>query len=215
MSSEWPVCAISETNAPHRMGAALTYARRYALFALVGIAGEEDLDAPDALAGSPPAEPRTYNGPRAKQDKGAPQRPWPLSLEQSAQLRDQMLAELGSLTTENDLLAWAQGGLPRKNALLEADARTIEAAYREKVEEAPPQAASATNHSGQPDGSLHDAPSDATVDLAFPKEPARKRSKAHLSFIREQPCADSARCRPPFRNDLAHRSDLMSPGIPR
>ena len=28
------------------MGAALTYARRYALFALVGITGEDDLDAP-------------------------------------------------------------------------------------------------------------------------------------------------------------------------
>ena len=30
------------------MGAALTYARRYALFTLVGIAGEDDLDAPDS-----------------------------------------------------------------------------------------------------------------------------------------------------------------------
>jgi hypothetical protein len=29
------------------MGTALTYARRYALFTLVGIAGEDDLDAPD------------------------------------------------------------------------------------------------------------------------------------------------------------------------
>ena len=29
------------------MGAALSYARRYALFTLVGIAGEDDLDAPD------------------------------------------------------------------------------------------------------------------------------------------------------------------------
>jgi hypothetical protein len=29
------------------MVAALTYARRYALFTLVGIAGEDDLDAPD------------------------------------------------------------------------------------------------------------------------------------------------------------------------
>ena len=47
LSSEWPVCAISETAAPRRMGAALTYARRYALFTLVGIAGEDDLDAPD------------------------------------------------------------------------------------------------------------------------------------------------------------------------
>jgi ERF superfamily len=47
ISSDWPVCAISETAKPHRMGAALTYARRYALFTLVGIAGEDDLDAPD------------------------------------------------------------------------------------------------------------------------------------------------------------------------
>ena len=47
VSSEWPVCPVSETAAPHKMGAALTYARRYALFTLVGIAGEDDLDAPD------------------------------------------------------------------------------------------------------------------------------------------------------------------------
>jgi hypothetical protein len=47
MSSDWPVCPVSETAAPHRMGAALTYARRHALFTLVGIAGEDDLDAPD------------------------------------------------------------------------------------------------------------------------------------------------------------------------
>ena len=50
LSSEWPVCPISETAAPRRMGAALTYARRYALFTLVGIAGEDDLDAPDLNA---------------------------------------------------------------------------------------------------------------------------------------------------------------------
>src|SRR5271170_7971134 len=51
LSSEWPVCPISETAAPRRMGAALTYARRYALFTLVGIAGEDDLDAPDLAEG--------------------------------------------------------------------------------------------------------------------------------------------------------------------
>src|SRR5208282_3792439 len=50
IASDWPVCAISEIAAPHRMGAALTYARRYALFTLVGIAGEDDLDAPDLTA---------------------------------------------------------------------------------------------------------------------------------------------------------------------
>ena len=50
IASDWPVCAIGDTEAPHRMGAALTYARRYALFTLVGIAGEDDLDAPDLIA---------------------------------------------------------------------------------------------------------------------------------------------------------------------
>ena len=35
------------------MGAALTYARRYALFALVEITGEDDLDAPDLNAPEP------------------------------------------------------------------------------------------------------------------------------------------------------------------
>src|SRR5262244_1909659 len=54
IASDWPVCAISDTATPHRMGAALTYARRYALFTLVGIAGEDDLDAPDLLSPSAP-----------------------------------------------------------------------------------------------------------------------------------------------------------------
>ena len=56
VSSDWPVCPVSETATPHRMGAALTYARRYALFTLVGIAGEDDLDAPD-LDGVPAVAP--------------------------------------------------------------------------------------------------------------------------------------------------------------
>jgi len=55
IASDWPVCTISETATPHRMGAALTYARRYALFTLVGIAGEDDIDAPDLKAPMPPA----------------------------------------------------------------------------------------------------------------------------------------------------------------
>ncbi len=53
IASDWPVCAVSETATPHRMGAALTYARRYALFTLVGIASEDDLDAPDLATPAP------------------------------------------------------------------------------------------------------------------------------------------------------------------
>ena len=63
ISSDWPVCATKDVEAPHRMGAALTYARRYALFALVGIAGEDDLDAPDAVAGPPAAGPHAAASP--------------------------------------------------------------------------------------------------------------------------------------------------------
>src|SRR5262245_27671009 len=54
ISSEWPVCPVSETGTPQRMGTALTYARRYALFTLVGIAGEDDLDAPDIVSPNQP-----------------------------------------------------------------------------------------------------------------------------------------------------------------
>src|SRR3977135_15000 len=53
ISSDGPVCQLSETSAPRRMGAALTYARRYALFTMVGIAGEDDLDAPDIINDRP------------------------------------------------------------------------------------------------------------------------------------------------------------------
>jgi hypothetical protein len=54
IASDWPVCPIAETEKPHRMGTALTYARRYGLFTLVGIAGEDDLDAPDLISTSQP-----------------------------------------------------------------------------------------------------------------------------------------------------------------
>ena len=68
VSSDWPVCPVGETAAPHKMGAALTYARRYALFTLVGIAGEDDLDAPDLpvnaidSGANGPSHPERING---------------------------------------------------------------------------------------------------------------------------------------------------------
>ena len=71
IASDWPVCAIAETAVPHRMGAALTYARRYALFTLVGIAGEDDLDAPDLIAPTTPA-PKTEAGKTKDRLNGGP-----------------------------------------------------------------------------------------------------------------------------------------------
>ena len=73
VSSDWPVCPASETAAPHRMGAALTYARRYALFTLVGIAGEDDLDAPDLAfqtVESKPAKRPAGNGETVPNESG-------------------------------------------------------------------------------------------------------------------------------------------------
>src|SRR3954471_20516931 len=67
VSSDWPVSPLSEPAAPHRMGAALSYARRYALFTLVGIAGEDDLDAPDLILGSDDAPPSPIAASEANQ----------------------------------------------------------------------------------------------------------------------------------------------------
>jgi ERF superfamily len=62
-----PICAISETAPPRRMGDALTYARRYALFTLVGIAGKDDLDASDLGAGgNPESKPGLHIQPSSK-----------------------------------------------------------------------------------------------------------------------------------------------------
>src|SRR5215470_5514335 len=70
IASDWPVCAVAETANPQRMGAALTYARRYALFTLVGIAGDDDLDAPDLINPSQPApgRDRRANGSNGRLD---------------------------------------------------------------------------------------------------------------------------------------------------
>src|SRR5262249_11355391 len=114
--SDWPVCPVVETANPQRMGAALTYARRYALFTLVGIAGEDDLDAPDICNGtsSPPlASDETSPKPGGGQLEGPLRRPGsgqrrhgmqgerPSTLEpdQSAALRQNLLTELGKITS--------------------------------------------------------------------------------------------------------------------
>src|SRR3954464_11963186 len=139
ISSDWPVCAISETVAPHRMGAALTYARRYALFALVGIAGEDDIDAPDLLVDPSPgieaAVPPNAEGPSPPRPRTVsfhnPGRPKPLlSEEASATLRDQLVAEIHELKDGDDLALWAHRRLPTKNTLTASDARIVEAAYQ-------------------------------------------------------------------------------------
>jgi hypothetical protein len=152
IASDWPVCAISETATPHRMGAALTYARRYALFTLVGIAGEDDLDAPDLNAPTAPASGAEkpaqnklgrLNGGQAhstqqfRTDRRAKAvlgsyKPI-LNAEQSAVLRDQLAAELGEINSTEEAANWAHRVLGAKNSLTAADAACIEEAFRAKL----------------------------------------------------------------------------------
>jgi len=156
LSSDWPVCPINEIAAPRRMGAALTYARRYALFTLVGIAGEDDLDAPDLNAdvksqvddgvASPTRSPNGQGSNGHAAEKSAvvpvavarknPQSRPPrraLSPEQSANLRDRLLIELEALRSADEAAAWAQRSLPAKNTLTNDDAESIEALFQAKL----------------------------------------------------------------------------------
>src|SRR5262245_32849797 len=148
LSSDWPVCSISDTGSPQRMGAALTYARRYALFTLVGIAGEDDLDAPD-LGAVPSAwvEPplrsdhrRQSNGHAAAQrssHNGGKLSAGParsvLAPQQSADLRERLVAQLAAITSTGDAAIWAHRNLPTKNTLTAADAQIVEQRFREKL----------------------------------------------------------------------------------
>lgn len=138
IASDWPVCPTSDVAAPHRMGAALTYARRYALFALVGIAGEDDLDAPDIVMGpvaspaSPPPHP-AGSRPSRKPVNATLHRP-PLNPARSAQLRDQLLAEIAALPDGEALALWAQRRMADKNTLTADDARSVEAACARLLE---------------------------------------------------------------------------------
>jgi hypothetical protein len=50
---EWPIGRVG--SKPHDVGSGLTYARRYSLFSLVGIAGADDDDDGNAASGKTPA----------------------------------------------------------------------------------------------------------------------------------------------------------------
>jgi hypothetical protein len=148
LSSDWPVGPVNEASAPHKMGAALSYARRYSLFTLVGIAGEDDLDAP-VLAGRPAeGAPKTdngfnqakVNGNGALGDFAKKRKPWTppketLASEPSAALRERLLGELSSLVSADEATAWAQRALGAKNTLRNVDAAVVEAAFASRMTE--------------------------------------------------------------------------------
>jgi len=189
------------------MGAALTYARRYALFTLVGIAGEDDLDAPDLIAPIPQTEkPRTGStsssnrgqqsasdalarrGKKAKK-LGSPTLRRELSAALSASLRTELLREIEDLSAPDDAALWAHRKLPAKNQLSATDAQQVEEAFAAKL--AVIQAQSAKSDDVLSYQSLAEQTGAATQInksvLVFP-EPRRIRDRDHIRHVIKQPC---------------------------
>ena len=152
VSSDWPVCPVAETAAPHKMGAALTYARRYALFTLVRIAGEDDLDAPDLAviklhgAGEGPGRPGTMNGHAAASgsstnvpaESGPHRKPKPaapmLDAEASVAFSRRLTAEIAGIGSVGAAIEWARRNIGAKNTLTAQDAGAVETAFRDRME---------------------------------------------------------------------------------
>ena len=202
MSSDWPVCPISETAAPHRMGSALTYARRYSLFALVGIAGEDDLDAPDLPTSAPSqgvSAPSTVHDERRRRKiPGAATLRPVLAINASANRRDELLLEIETLSSMGQIDDWAVRGLPAKNTLHAADALLIEDAFRKKLTElrplAEPQSDTLVPQVPSPSELTAEAPALPAAQhpdfehYAVTPRPRRLRDKHHRQFVSAQPC---------------------------
>jgi hypothetical protein len=232
LSSEWPVCALGETAAPRRMGAALTYARRYALFTLVGIAGEDDLDAPDLnpnLEGAPmidlpsniwapmqreseateASKIRSTNSASDFRNKSLRPTRTTLDPEQSAKLREQLLATVAQLQSEEEAADWVHKNMPAKNTLIAADSDLVESAFKDKLALIQSTQASVVEPAGSVAGGGPATASQQIVvelmeasvaaPIILPQNPeahrrcvatktVRLRDKEHCKFVATQPC---------------------------
>jgi ERF superfamily protein len=209
IASDWPVCPIAEMANPQRMGAALTYARRYALFTLVGIAGEDDLDAPDLCTAPPTTAARTATGsselrspPRDEgnsQTRGGVRAATApvLSPDESAALRDRLLGEIRDLQSQESAANWAQGALAAKNRLSSKDAKLLEEAFEKRLPELSPSESADSNpfdsfsavrdEIGKIDARSADQVGIDKSVLTVPA-PRRYRNRDHLRFVVQQPC---------------------------
>jgi ERF superfamily len=217
LSSEWPVCPIAETATPRRMGAALTYARRYALFTLVGIAGEDDLDAPDLRAGgdsdtnpgqiqtSPkPVADELHSATSGTSRNGKAIRPPRIVLagDKSKALRDRLVTELSDLKSTDEAAEWVHKNLPAKNTLVPVDAESVEANFRDRLatiegekpgswisETVSDPSAEHLQEQSQAFGGLETpAPAATVVRRRLAAKTIRLRDKAHCKFVTTQPC---------------------------
>ena len=176
IASDWPVCSLSEISQPRRMGAALTYARRYALFTMVGIAGEDDLDAPDITIDQPqrdkPAEvglapssglelAPTHSSPFRTVNPATPQVREKLGAEESATIRTQLIHEIQTLP-EGDLRPRAVAILKAKNRLSGDDAKLVEHAFAHRM----------ALQDASSDARATDEPASAPINPGAPQPPS-------------------------------------------
>jgi ERF superfamily len=217
IASDWPVCPVAETANPQRMGAALTYARRYALFTLVGIAGEDDLDAPDLCRAAPSPPTAAANRvlkplpdqswvpsrtPGNGRGRGMMQGEAPAIIdgEQSAALRDRLLAEIGTIASAELAASWAREALAAKNKLAAPDAKLVEDAFEQRLSEL---ASAGTEPVSDDALAFADADPRETSTTASTNldrsdgidksvlavaAPRRYRNREHLRAVAKQPC---------------------------
>ena len=202
VSSDWPVCPVSETAAPHRLGAALTYARRYALFTLVGIAGEDDLDAPDlsTAATATDSQPNPSRlDPRQGTLRSAPQsserraRPETTRQQSSApdasqDMEHRLTGELAQICDAEELATWAHRVLPLKNQLSKTNAQKLETAFAAKLNELGDLAPEVVPSSEQANGGQGDGATPGASQVVTISKPTRERDRNHLRFVATQPC---------------------------
>jgi hypothetical protein len=236
IASDWPICAISETATPHRMGAALTYARRYALFTLVGIAGEDDLDAPDLL--SPVAPTTNAGGPignkkdrlngglgqsKSQQPAGG-HRPTvtftsaraTLEPGASSALRARLTTELKDIGSAEQAADWAHRVMVAKNSLAVADAEHVERAFQERLvsianEAAAPAVQDAERPLRRPARKNRRRRTAIDKSVLALSAPRRIRDRDHVKSVAKQPCLICGR-RPA---DAHHLRFAQSPALGR
>jgi hypothetical protein len=219
ISSDWPVCALSEVSQPRRMGAALTYARRYALFTMVGIAGEDDLDAPEVTneqpkadkaagaglgSGSEPTPVRSSQPPIA--NPNIPSVREKLSVDDSAAIRVQLIREIETLP-EDDLQPRAISILKAKNRLSADDAKEVETAFaaRMALQGALPEALTADEPTPAPIDPSQPQPPLASTDAVKPPRPRGRPRKVKAA-------TEQSRARPvskPVDDNLAPASSYI------
>ena len=234
IASDWPVCAVADIATPRRMGAALTYARRYALFTLVGIAGEDDLDAPDlAVPTSDTPAPGEQNGHAKDTTNGTGNGTWhrqdnrqvadglatarrravtvhsagpkpSLAPEELATLCERMLAGLDEVATADDAALWAKRTLPEKNKLPTADARRIEEAFAARV------AAFATSDTGQAAAPADIQPQEPLPQCHDRPRPAHQTNSVARSTMRTTASVSAKRPVKPTETGI-DKSALMIP----